>query len=283
MSESETIITAALTGGVHDKSYNEALPEQPDEIIEAALAAREAGAAIVHCHARMPNGDRTCDPDIFREIHEGITSKSDVIVQLTTGGGLGLSVEERMGAIALEPEMASLNMGLMNFIFQGKEHYFANMRSDIEEFAGEMKDRGIRPECEVYNISMIDEVAHLIDKGLLEAPYVINFVLDTPAQGGLAGTAENLVDMHRRLRDQLDMDDTRVNVTSCGTTQNPMTATAMAMGLNVRVGMEDCIFYREKELVETNAQLVSRTVRIAEELNVEPASPGRARELLGIG
>lgn len=283
MSEGEVIITAALTGGVHDKSYNENLPEQPDEVIEHALAAREAGAAIVHCHARMPDGSRTCDPDIFKEIHDGITAKSDLIVQLTTGGGLGLSVEERMGAIWLEPEMASLNMGLMNFIFQGKEHYFANMRSDIENFAKEMKDRGIRPECEVYNISMIDEVEHLVNEGLLEAPHVINFVLDTPSQGGLTGTADNLVEMNRRVRERFDMDDVRVNVTSCGTTQNPMTATAMAMGLNIRVGMEDCIFYRKKELVEDNAQLVSRAVRIANELNLEPTTPDRARELLAIG
>ncbi len=283
MSEGEVVITAALTGGVHDKAYNENLPEQPDEIIAQALAAREAGAAIVHCHARLPDGGRTCDPDIFREIRDGITSRSDVIVQLTTGGGLGLSVKERMGAIWLEPEMTSLNMGLMNFIFQGAEHYFANMRSDIEEFAREMKDRGIRPECEVYNISMIDEVEHLIGKGLLEPPYVINFVLDTPAQGGLAGTADNLVEMHRRVRERFDMDDVRVNVTSCGTTQNPITATAMAMGLNIRVGMEDCIFYRKKELVKDNAQLVERAVRVAKELNLEPASPDRARELLAIG
>ncbi|MGI9557528.1 MAG: 3-keto-5-aminohexanoate cleavage protein [Solirubrobacterales bacterium] len=283
MSEGEVIITAALTGGVHDKSYNENLPEQPDEVIEAALAAREAGAAIVHCHARMPDGARTCDPEIFKEIHDGITAKSDLIVQLTTGGGLGLSVEERMGAIWLEPEMASLNMGLMNFIFQGKEHYFANMRSDIENFAKEMKDRGIRPECEVYNISMIDEVEHLINEGLLEAPYVINFVLDTPSQGGLAGTADNLVEMTRRVRERFDIDDVRINVTSCGTTQNPMSATAMAMGQNIRVGMEDCIFYRRKELVQDNAQLVARAARIAKELNLEPTTPDRARELLAIG
>jgi 3-keto-5-aminohexanoate cleavage enzyme len=231
----------------------------------------------------MPDGARTCDPEIFGQIHQGITSRSDLIVQLTTGGGLGLSVEERMSAIWLEPEMTSLNMGLMNFIFQGKEHYFANMRSDVEEFAGEMKDRGIRPECEVYNISMIDEVEHLIGKGLLEPPFVINLVLDTPAQGGLAGTADNLVEMHRRVRERFEMDDVRLNVTSCGTTQNPITATAMAMGLNIRVGMEDCIFYRQKELVRDNAQLVERAVRIAHELNLEPASPERARELLGIG
>jgi len=279
----EVIITAALTGGVHDKSFHPGLPEQPDEVIKQALAARAAGAAIVHCHARTPDGGRSCDPGIFREIQEGINAESDVIVQLTTGGGLGLSVEERMGAITLDPEMASLNMGLMNFIFGGEEHYFANMRSDIEDFARQMKERGIRPECEVYNISMLDEVAHLIDAELLEAPVVINLVLDTPAQGGLRGTADNLVEFYRRIREQFDMDNVRVNVTSCGSTQLPMTTTAMAMGLNVRVGMEDCIFYRPKELVVDNAQLVERTVRIARELNLEPASPDSAREVLGIG
>lgn len=284
MSDDRVIITAALTGGVHDKSANRNLPEQPDEIIEQALACREAGAAIVHCHARTPDGGRSCDPDIFREIHDGISSSSDLIVQLTTGGGLGLSTEERMGAIWLAPEMASLNMGLLNFIVGGEEHFFSNMRSEIETFAAAMQERDIRPECEVYNISMLDEVEHLIGRGLLDPPYVINLVLHTPTQGGLRGTPENLVEMVRRIRERLGVGEgeAQINVTSCGGTQLPITTMAMAMGLNVRVGMEDNVFFRRGELVEGNRQLVDRAVRVARQLDREPATPDEAREMLMI-
>ena len=284
MSADRVVITAALTGGVHDKRANANLPEQPEEIVEQALACREAGAAIVHCHARTPDGGRTCDPDIFREIHAGISSRSDLIVQLTTGGGLGLSTKERMGAIWIEPEMASLNMGLLNFIFDGEEHFFSNMRSEIEEFATEMKERGIRPECEVYNIAMLEEVEHLIGRDLLDPPYVINLVLHTPSQGSLRGTPENLVEMTRRVRERLGIgpDAAQLNVTSCGSTQLPISTMAMAMGLNVRVGMEDNVFFRRGELVESNRQLVERTVRIARELDREPATPDEAREMLGL-
>ena len=284
MSDGKLIITAALTGGVHNKSANENLPEQPDEIISSALACREAGAAIVHCPARTADGGLTCDPEIFREIHEGITSRSDLIVQLTTGGGLGLSTEERMGAIWLAPEMTSLNMGLLNFLIDGKEYFFSNMRSEIEEFAEQMKKREIRPECEVYNIAMLLEVEHLIERGLLEPPYVINFVLHTPSQGSLRGTPENLVEMTRLVRERIGLgpDGARINVTSCGSTQNPISAMAMAMGLNVRVGMEDNVFFRRGELVQSNPQLVERVVRIARELDREPATPDEARETLGV-
>jgi 3-keto-5-aminohexanoate cleavage enzyme len=281
---SKVIITAALTGGVHDKSANPNLPEQPDEIIEQALECAAAGAAIVHCHARLPNGKPTCDTEIFRAIHDGIRSQSDVIVQLTTGGGLGLSVEERYGVISLAPEMASLNMGLLNFIFGGAEHFFSNMRSDIVAFAEEMRRQNVKPELEVYNMAMLEEAAILLRMGILEPPYVINLVLDTPTQGGLRGTPVNLVEMVRRIREQFALapDEVIVNITSCGSTQLPISAIALAMGLNVRVGMEDNVYFRKGELVQRNAQLVERAVRIAEQLDHEPATPDEAREALGL-
>jgi 3-keto-5-aminohexanoate cleavage enzyme len=281
---SKVIITAALTGGVHDKSANPNLPEQPDEIIEQALECAAAGAAIVHCHARLPNGRPTCDTEIFRTIHEGISSQSDVIVQLTTGGGIGLSVEERYGVISLAPEMASLNMGLLNFIFGGKEHFFSNMRSDIVAFAEEMRRQNVKPELEVYNMAMLEEAAVLLGMGILEPPYVVNLVLDTPTQGGLRGTPVNLVEMVRRIREQFEVGPggVIVNVTSCGSTQLPISTIALAMGLNIRVGMEDNVFFRRGELVQRNAQLVERAVRIAEQLDREPATPDEAREALGI-
>src|SRR5262245_61665982 len=282
--EGKVVITAALTGGVHDKSANPNLPEQPAEIIEQALACREAGAAIVHCHARTPEGRPTCDPAIFRQIHDGIARQSDVIVQLTTGGGLGLSTEERFGVISLAPEMASLNMGMVNFIIKGEEFLFPNMRSDIRAFAEAMNERGVKPELELYDMSMIDEAIYFIDHGLLSPPWVVNFVLDTPSQGGLPGRPENLVEMYRRVSERIGIgpDAAQINVTSCGDTQLPLTTMAMAMGLNVRVGMEDNVLFRPGELVSSNAQLVERTVRIARELNLEPATPDEAREFFAM-
>jgi 3-keto-5-aminohexanoate cleavage enzyme len=280
----KVIITAALTGGVHDKSANPNLPEQPDEIIEQALECAAAGAAIVHCHARLPNGRPTCDPEIFRMIHDGIRSQSDVIVQLTTGGGLGLSVEERYGAIGLAPEMASLNMGLLNFILGGKEHFFSNMRSEIVAFAEEMRRQNVKPELEVYNIAMLEEAQFVLSQGILEPPWVINLVLDTPTQGGLRGTPVNLVEMVRRIHEAFEVggDGVLINVTSCGATQLPISTIAIAMGLNIRVGMEDNVFFRRGELVQRNAQLVERAVRIAEQLDREPATPDEARTTLGL-
>lgn len=283
MQTQKVIITAALTGGVHDKSANPNLPEQPDEIIEQALAAREAGAAIIHCHARTPEGKPTCSLDIFQEIHDGIRSQSDAIVQLTTGGGLGMSVDERFGVITLSPEMASLNMGLLNFIFGGKEHFFSNMRSEIARFATEMKRRGVKPELEIYSFAMLEEAEVLIDEGLVDPPFVMNLVLHTPSQGGLRGTPENLVEMVRRIRERWRIgDEVLVNVTSCGRTENPMSTIALAMNLNIRVGMEDNVHYRPDELVQGNAQLVARAVRIAHELDREPATPTEARRMLGL-
>ncbi len=278
---SKVIITAALTGGVHDKRANPNLPEQPDEIIEQGLAAAAAGAAIIHCHARTPEGTPTCDLEIFRVIHDGLRSQTDAIIQLTTGGGLGLTVDERFGVISLSSEMASLNMGLLNFVFGGREHFFSNMRSEIWQFAEAMSQNGVKPELEVYNMAMLEEAKILLDLGLLEPPYVINLVLDTPTQGGLRGTPANLVEMVRRVRETLP-EEMHINVTSCGSSQNPITAMAMAMGLNIRVGMEDCVYFRKGELIRDNAQLVARAVRIARELDREPATPDEARELLGL-
>jgi 3-keto-5-aminohexanoate cleavage enzyme len=235
------VITAALTGGVHDKSANPNLPEQPEEIVAQGVAAAEAGAAILHCHARMPDGRPTADLSIFQRILDGLREATNAIVQLSTGAGLGVPVDERFGVISLRPEMASLNMGLLNFIIGGKEHFFSNMRSEIRAFAEEMRRRGVKPELEVYSFAMLEEVKVAFDEELLDPPLVINLVLDTPTQGGVRGTPENLVELARRARELFGGEEPppRINVTSCGATQLPLTTIALAMGFNVRVGMED--------------------------------------------
>jgi 3-keto-5-aminohexanoate cleavage enzyme len=277
------IITCALTGGIHGKEANPNLPEQPDEIVEQGVAAWRAGAAILHVHARKPDGSNTMDQTIYSELHERLCAETDAVVQLTTGGSPMLSVEERLNTVLLAPEMCSLNMGLLNFFIRGEQVFFANHRSDIERFAREIRARDVKPELEVYNSAMLEEVDHLLSLGILEPPYTINFVLHTPTQGGQRGTPQNLLDMVDRLRDlPVPQEDLRVNVTSMGRTQLPITTIGLAMGFNVRVGMEDNVMYRRGEPLENNAQLVERTMRIAHELDREPATPDQARDVLGL-
>jgi 3-keto-5-aminohexanoate cleavage enzyme len=274
------VITCALTGGIHGKEANPNLPEQPDEIVAQGVAAAEAGAAILHVHARNPDGSNTMDPAIYGELHERLKAETDAVIQLTTGGSPTLPVEERLNTVLLDPEMCSLNMGLLNFFIRGEQVFFANHRSDIERFAREIAARDVKPELEVYSAAMLEEVQHLIGLGIVAPPYVINLVLHTPTQGGTRGTPENLIDAVSRIR--AFGEDVRINVTSMGPTQLPLTTIAMAMGLNVRVGMEDNVLYRKGEPLDDNAQLVKRAVRIAAELDRPPATPEQARELLAL-
>jgi 3-keto-5-aminohexanoate cleavage enzyme len=276
------VVTCALTGGIHGKEANPALPEQPDEIVEQGIAAWRAGASVLHVHARRPDGSSTQDPAIFGAVHDRLRAETDAIVQLTTGGSPKLPVEERMQTIFLAPEMCSLNMGLLNFFIGGEQVFFPNHRSDILRFAREMAERDVRPELEVYNAAMLEEVSHLLGQGILRPPYVVNFVLQTPTQGGERGTARNLVNMVERARELCDPGDLRLNVASMGRTQLPITTIALAMGLNVRTGMEDNVYMRKGELVRDNAQLVERTVGLADTLGRRPATGAEARAILGI-
>jgi 3-keto-5-aminohexanoate cleavage enzyme len=277
------IITCALTGGIHGKEANPNLPEQPDEIVEQGVAAWRAGASILHVHARKPDGSNTMGKSIYSELHERLCAETDAVIQLTTGGSPMLSVEERLNTVLLGPEMCSLNMGLLNFFIRGEQVFFSNHRSDIERFAQEIRARDVKPELEVYNSAMLEEVAYLLSLEILEPPYTINFVLHTPTQGGQRGTPQNLLDIVNRLRDlPVPLEDLRVNVSSMGATQLPITTIGLAMGLNVRVGMEDNVFYRKGEPLQNNAQLVERAVRVAHELDRRPATPDEAREVLGL-
>ncbi|HEY6886446.1 MAG TPA: 3-keto-5-aminohexanoate cleavage protein, partial [Solirubrobacter sp.] len=277
------IITCALTGGIHGKEANPNLPEQPDEIVEQGIAAWRAGASILHVHARNPDGSNTMDPAIYQGLHERLCAETDAVIQLTTGGSPRLPVEERLNTVLLSPEMCSLNMGLLNFFIRGEQVFFANHRADIERFAHEIAARDVRPELEIYSAAMLEEVAHLLGLGILEPPYVLNFVLHTPTQGGTRGTPENLLDLVARARALgVPWEDLRINVTSMGPTQLPLTTIAMAMGANVRVGMEDNVMFRRGEPLDNNAQLVERTARIAAQLDRPVATAAQARELLAL-
>src|SRR4051795_8449953 len=186
------VITCALTGGIHGKEANPNLPEQPDEIVAQGVAAAAAGAAILHVHARNPDGSNTMSPEIYGTIHDRLRAATDAVIQLTTGGSPVLGVEERLNTVLLDPEMCSLNMGLLNFFIRGEQVFFANHRSDIERFAHEIASRKVRPEFEVYNSAMLEEVDYLLRQEIFTPPYAINFVLHTPTQGGQRGTSKNL-------------------------------------------------------------------------------------------
>jgi 3-keto-5-aminohexanoate cleavage enzyme len=268
------IISCALTGGIHGKEANPNLPEQPDEIVEQGVAAWQAGAAILHVHARNPDGSNTMDPVIYTELHERLCAEKDAVIQLTTGGSPVLSVEERLNTLRLDLEMCSLNIGLLNFFIRSEQVFFANHRSDIERFALEIASRNIKPELEVYNSAMLEEVDHHLSLDIFKPPYTVNFVLHTPTQGGQRRTPKNLFEMVDCLRDlRVRQEDLRVNVTSMGPTQLPIITIGLAMRLNARVGMEDNVRYRRGEPLKNNVQLVERTVRIARELDRKPATP----------
>lgn len=270
------IITVALTGGIHGKEANPHLPEQPDEIIQQAYDCYNAGAAIVHLHARDKKGKGVGDVKIFKELNEGVRAKCNVVVQNTTGGP-GIPIDKRISSLDANPESASLNMGSIIFFYQNQEIPFTNLRSEIEAFSKAMKERNIKPELEVYNPSMFEEVENLIQKDLLVKPYYVNFVMGVGGMGGFKGTPENFVMMHSKLPQ-----DAVFNVTGIGKYQLAMNTMSIISGGHARVGMEDNVFYRKGELAKDNAQFVERIVRLAKELGREIASPDEARKILNI-
>jgi 3-keto-5-aminohexanoate cleavage enzyme len=275
----KVIITASLNGAFVTKDMNPSVPEQPDEIAQAALECYNAGAAIVHIHARDEEGRPHGTKEKFEEILAAVRGKTrDVVVQFSTGGGTNLTIEERVSCLDADPEMASLNMGtLMRQTGPNAGEPFANLTKDIEAWAAKMQEMEIKPEMECYSQSMYRDVSNLISKGLIEKPYYVNFVLGMMHQGAIEATPETLVSMYQFLPQ-----DCYFNTTATGAAQLPLTTMAMIMGGSARVGLEDNIYFRRGELVKSNAQLVERTVRIARELNLQPATPDEARAILGV-
>jgi 3-keto-5-aminohexanoate cleavage enzyme len=273
----KVIITVAQTGALVNKKMNPNVPEQPDEIIASSYECYNEGASIVHIHARDKSGENTSNPEIFRAIRDGIRKKCNLIIAFSTGGGPNLTQEQRIECVQAEPEMASLNMGSMMRI-SGKYAGvpWSNMPHEIESYVSRMKELGVKPEMEVYDLAMFREVNAVIEKGLVDKPYYINLVLGMRYQGACDATPKILTLLHDFLPA-----DAIFNCTPVGPAQLPLTTMAMVMGGCVRVGLEDNIFYRKGELA-TNAQLVARTVRIARELGKEPATPDEARKILGL-
>ncbi len=272
LEDEKLILTVPTTGGIQGKEANPNLPEQPDEIAEAARECERLGAAIVHLHGRDEHGER--DAGRLQEINDHVRERCDDIIIQNTTGGTGLPLERRVMGIRTDPlpEMASLDMGPMNRY----QHITSeNTRHMIDTLAAEMQEKGIKPEMEVFNNGHLNEVYRLIDKGLLEEPYYINLIF---GPGTLTPpTPENMINMINNLPEGAIF-----NVLAIGPHQLPLTTVGIVMGGHVRVGMEDNLYYRRGDPAESNAQLVERTVRISDELDRSLATPSEARELLGI-
>jgi uncharacterized protein (DUF849 family) len=298
------IITTALTGAITVPSQTPHLPITPQEISSDAIACASAGATAVHVHARNPSdGAPSSDPEIVRDIVTRIKAKSDVIVGVTSGGGMGMTPQDRLRATRdLEPEVASFNLGSINFsmhpvarrfksedwqhpweeayVTGTKDFIFRNTFGDMEVFAQTMLERNVKPEFEAYDVGHLYNLKFLETSGLLKPPYWIQFVLGV--LGGLAATPETLL-MMRDTADRLfGRENYRWSVIGVGYPQVfQMGAMAIMMGGHVRVGLEDNIFIRRKTLA-TNPGLVEKVVRLAGEFEREIATPDEARAMLGL-
>jgi uncharacterized protein (DUF849 family) len=300
-SKKKVIITCAVTGAIHTPSMSEYLPVTADEIAEAGIEAAKAGAAILHLHARDPqNGKPSQDPELFRPFLEKIKANTNAVVNITTGGSPHMTVEERMRpAMTFKPEVASLNMGSMNFglfpmldRFKNFEHQwerehlensrdliFKNTYKDIETILRKGAENGTRFEFECYDISHLYNLAHFMDKGLVPTPPFIQSVFGI--LGGIGPNPEDLMHM-RRTADRLFGDNYQWSILGAGRNQIPLATMGAAMGSNVRVGLEDSLWIGPKQLAKSNAEQVSRIRVILEALNLEIATPDDAREMLGL-
>lgn len=267
------IITCAITGAETAWEKQPSLPITPVQQAEAAAQALQAGASIIHLHVREDDGKPTQRMERFQESIQAIRSRAPgMIIQISTGGAVGESIENRARPLSLKPEMASLNLGTMNF----GDDVFLNHPRDIIGLAAKMHQYGVVPELEIYEAGMLESAFRLAKQGILREPLHFQFVLGVP--GGMSGDARNLV----HLVSLLPSSEFHWGVAGIGRFQLPLAVQALVMGGHVRVGFEDNIFYRKGELATSNAQLVERISRIARELGREVATPSQTRKMLGI-
>ena len=295
----KVIITCAITGSIHTPSMSPHLPVTPDEIAQSAIEAAEAGAAIVHLHARDPKDGRpTQDPALFRQFVPRIKAASDVVINLTTGGAPTMSVEERLQpALQLSPEVASLNMGSMNFglyemlgrfkefrhdweqpyLAGSEDRIFRNTFKDIAYILQSCSENDTRFEIECYDIGHLYVAAHFLDRALLKPPLLIQSVFGL--RGGIGNHVEDLMHM-RRTADRLFGDDYVWSVLGAGRAQMPLASISAAIGGNVRVGLEDSLWDGPGRLATSNADQVRRVRSIIEALSLQVATPDDARAIL---
>jgi uncharacterized protein (DUF849 family) len=297
----KTIITCAVTGSIHTPSMSPHLPITAQDIAEAAIGAAEAGAAIIHLHARNPKDGRPDQsPDAFLPFLKIIKQRSNCVVNITTGGAATMSIEERARPAAIfKPEVASLNMGSMNFglypmlerfrsfkhdweegyLETSRERIFRNTFKDIEYILTTCAENGTRFEIECYDIGHLYTLAHFADRGVVKPPFFVQSVFGI--LGGIGPHAEDVLHM-RRTADRLFGNDYRWSVLGAGRNQMPIVALAVAMGGNVRVGLEDSLWIGPGQLAQSNAEQVTKARGIIEALGLEIASPDEAREILAL-
>jgi uncharacterized protein (DUF849 family) len=296
----KVIITCAITGAIHTPSMSPHLPVTPDQIATEALAAAEAGAAIVHLHARDPQSGRpTADPEVFLQFLPAIKANSNVVINITTGGGQAMTIEDRLrGPLRLKPEMCSLNMGSMNFglfpmlnrykewqhdwepgyLEASRDYIFRNTFTDIECILEQLgKGCGTRFEFECYDVGHLYNLAHMVERSLVEPPLFVQTIFGI--LGGIGPEAENLLHM-RRTADRLFGSNYEWSILGAGRHQMNLVTMGAIMGGNVRVGLEDSLYLGKGKLAQSNAEQVRKIRTILNELSLETATPDEARQIL---
>lgn len=301
MTNDKVIVSAAITGSVHTPSMSPYLPITPEEIANDAIKAAEAGASIVHIHARDENGRPSPEIDLYRVILEKISEESDVVVCITTGGGAGMSVEERAKVIPeFEPEMASLDMGSMNFglypaiekikefkyewekqyMEMSRDYVHKNTFADCAHIAETMREHDTKPELECFSVSQIYNTKQLVREGVLEPPHWLQFCLGM--LGGIGNHYEDLMYM-KRVADRLfGKDNFTWQCLGPGRHQFRIITQGISMGGNIRVGMEDNLWLEKGQLAKSNAEQVEKAVSIVEATGKKPATPDETRDILGL-
>jgi uncharacterized protein (DUF849 family) len=296
----KAIITAALTGSIHTPSMSPYLPITARQLIDEILAVHEASGAVAHLHVRdQESGIPDADQNIYKEIATEVKKHCDIILCTTTGGRLGESVEKRVAvASSLEPELASLNAGSLNFAlfhvvdkikewkFDWEKPYlentddfiFPNTFKTMRQFLEIFDKTGTKPEFEIYDTGMINNLAYLIKKGIAKKPVYLQFVMGI--LGGIPATPENLVHLYETARRQIG--EFEFSVCAAGSAQFPMCTQSLLMGGNARVGLEDNLYLEKGVMAKSNAEQVAKIIRIARELGIEPATPNEARAILGL-
>src|SRR5919206_4926858 len=297
--QQSVIVSCAVTGAIHVPSSPPPLPITPEQIAQSAIGAARAGAAILHLHARDPQtGQPTPDPEVFAQFLPEIFSSTDAVINTTPGGGHGMTLDERLAAARrFEPELCSLNMGSMNFGIFGmldsierfqhdwepeylemtRDYIFKNTFKDLETITTELGAHGTRFEFECYDVGQLYNLAHVLDRGMVEPPLFVQCIFGI--LGGIGPEAENLVHM-KGVADRLFGDDCHLSVLGAGRHQTRLVTLSAILGGNVRVGLEDSVYLSRGVLAESNAQQVAKIVGILNELSLEVATPDQAREIL---
>jgi 3-keto-5-aminohexanoate cleavage enzyme len=265
------VITVAGVGAEVTRAQQPALPLLPEEVAAEYGRACDAGATIGHIHGRRPDGTPTQDLETFRAYSRAIRARCPILQQFSTGGAVGMGVEERIEALSLKPDMATLTLGTCNF----GEEIFENTLPTIRTILERIRKFGVTPELEIFDDGMLATADVLFSRGLLQPPAHFDFVLGVP--GAAAATAENLLHFARSIPAGCTW-----TVAGIGRRQTAMATLAIAMGGHVRVGFEDNIYYRKGELADSNARFVERVVRIAREVGREPATVPQARQILSL-